>query len=150
MKHHRNIVELTRLSSWTACRSLQHRCFDIHVDLFVCWFRKIFQCRNNNKKKNFVKFSKPKFVSKRLSVTTLYEFWKWHNCLCVCVSVGAIFAHGSSEPIALTFSIETRRAAVDRNRTDVEEARISWRLTRTLFIAKRFMMKNWVGKYLSM
>lgn len=45
---------------------------DIHVDpLPLCWFRK-FQCRNNNKKQNFVNFqSQNSIVAGLLTVTTL-------------------------------------------------------------------------------
>lgn len=77
---------------------------DIHVELLLlCWFRKIFNVETIIKTE-FCKISKPKlnFRSAR---------WLTDDTSCVrCFCVWAIFAHDAVEPIALTFSIETRRS----------------------------------------
>lgn len=76
-------------------------------------FVKIFNVETTKLKKNFVKFSKPKLISwlRRWR----HEVWKWKLGVCV-----RYLLTNAIEPIALTFSIETRRDAAD-----VEETRIS-------------------------
>lgn len=95
------------------------RSLDIHVDLFLCWFRKIFNVETTIKKE-FCKVFKAKihFVAGDDTLCGLETVR-----LAVCVSVSAIFTHGPIEPIALTFSIET---LAPLSRTDVEETRISF------------------------
>lgn len=78
---------MSDICSW---KLLHRRSLDIHVELLLCWFRKIiFNVETTiiKKKKNFVKFSKPKFISLLGGDDTDGLGNGVDGALCVCVCV---------------------------------------------------------------